>query len=60
MSDDGYKGGSESSNIAVTVSTNVNKDEIDTSESKPDGDKTSIQDLIIDEKKKKLWKEVVL
>ena len=27
MSDDGYKGGSESSNITETVSTNVNKDE---------------------------------
>ena len=29
-SDDGYKGDSESSNITMTVSANVNKDEIDT------------------------------
>ena len=35
----------------MTVSANVNKDEIDTPEAKPYDDKTSIQDLVIDEKK---------
>ena len=55
-SDDGYKGDSESSKITKTVSANVNKDEIDTQtfeekENSEDGDKTSIQALIIDEVK---------
>ena len=50
-SDDGYKGDSESSNITVTDSANVNKDETDTHKAKPNGDKTSIQYLVIDEKK---------
>ena len=56
MSDDGYKSGSESSNITETVSANVNKDETDTksfeaNKNSEDGDKTSTQPLIIDEKK---------
>ena len=56
MSDGSYKSGSESSNITETVSANVNKDETDTEsfeakENSEDGDKTSTQPLIIDEKK---------
>ena len=56
ISDDGYKSGSESSNITETVSANVNKDETDTEsfeakENSEDGDKTLTFPLIIDEKK---------
>ena len=51
-SDKVYKEDSEFSNDSVAGSTEVNIDEIATSDIKPDGDKTSIQDLIIGNKKK--------
>ena len=65
VSDDGYKGDSESSNTLENVSTDVNIDEtdtepFDTNENYESGDDTSIQPLIIDEKKNGKEKQDVI